>query len=276
VGVLLGLLLVVGLMQQYASQSWRIPRGTSAAPFALLVGAVVFLLTTGVFRSGEVVYAQLKVGGADRARMSRYIYVVAALALPALVLAAATITRRSWRVAVAVVALLAIGIPGNIAQFVTYADKPTYVTDVRRSLLRAVRIPLASQLPRSFAPQPFFAGGATMGWLLDNRGRIPSPGPLSRTEIATTTLNHVLQPAPTPRLTSCRAVVAPTVLVLRKSQSLTAETGDINVYLQFKGVRSRQRRLPQSATVIALAGPLRLLLVAPAGAGSGRVVVCSA
>jgi hypothetical protein len=66
------------------------------------------------------------------------------------------------------------------------------------------------------------------------------------------------------------------VLVLRKSQSLTAETGDINVYLQFKGVRSRQRRLPQSATVIALAGPLRLLLVAPAGAGSGRVVVCSA
>ena len=169
-----------------------------------------------------------------------------------------------------------LSIPGNIAQFVTYADKPTYVTDVRRSLLRAVRIPLANQLPRSFAPQPFFAGGATMGWLLDNRGRIPSPGPLSRTEIATTTLNLVLQPAPTPRLTPCRALVAPTVLVLGKSQSLIAKTGDINVYLQVEGGRSRIRRLPQSATFVALAGPLRLLLGARAGAGAGRVVVCSA
>src|SRR5204862_8323055 len=52
VGVLLGLLLVVGLMQQYGSRDWRIPRGSSAAPFALLVGAVVFRLPTGGFRSG--------------------------------------------------------------------------------------------------------------------------------------------------------------------------------------------------------------------------------
>jgi hypothetical protein len=300
VGVLLGLLLAVGLVLLYTSQGRTTLRGPVAVPLALLLGAIVFLVATGAFRSGQggaVVHLNdgriIHVGGEDlglgfwkpptpgpnRARLSRYVYVVGVLALPAIALAADSIIRRWRRVTVAVIALLAIGIPGNIARFSTYAhNQSIFTSGVRESLLDAAEVPLANQLPRSFQPRPFVAQEVTIGWLLDNRrtGRLPSRTARTPNYIATATIALVLQPSLTAQPTKCRRLVRPTGLVLRKGDSLTAKTGVINlIYLPAGGGRSLPRRLAQSKSVVALAGPLRLLLVAPPRLDKQGAVVCT-
>ena len=95
------------------------------------------------------------------ARLSRYVYVVGALAMPAIVLAVAAIRRRWPRLTVAMIALLVIGIPGNIADFINY--RPDLRARRRRlggqaeTCSIAARDPLATQLPRSLRPEPGFA-----------------------------------------------------------------------------------------------------------------------
>src|SRR6185312_15290123 len=113
--------------------------------------------------------------GPEHARTSRYVHVVAAMVLPGLALAAATLIRH-WRpAAIFVVALLLVGLPGNIDKLASYADvnRSAFVRARRPYILTAPRLPLAHQLPRSVVLAPRL----TLGWLIDSlpSGRIPEP-----------------------------------------------------------------------------------------------------
>src|SRR6185437_15408820 len=86
-GIALVIMLVAGLVL-----AWQQRRGTPrcvelAAPVSLLAGSLVFLTITA---TGRLVL------GAGTATSSRYVYVVAALTLPALAVAADALTTR-WR-----------------------------------------------------------------------------------------------------------------------------------------------------------------------------------
>jgi hypothetical protein len=106
VGLALGLLLVVGLVLAWHRFDQRAVRVRAAMPAALLVGAVVFLAVTALGRAA--------IFGPEFARTGRYVHVAAALVLPALAVAADAVIRR-WPVAtIAVIALLLVGIPGNV------------------------------------------------------------------------------------------------------------------------------------------------------------------
>ena len=283
VGYLIVLVLVVGLVLTLVSPDREALRGPAAAPLALLVGAIVFLVVTGMFRSGVLPGVFI---GPNRARLSRYVYIVGALAMPAVAFAVAAIHRRWPRLTVAMIALLAIGIPGNITNFIDYRPDQRATAEalvVQQNLLAAAHDPLATQLPRSLRPEPGFAEDVTIGWLLDSRrsGRIPSPKPVPPNQKATATLALVLQASPEQRPRSCRTLVGPTELVLHKGDSLTARTGAIDIiYLPVGGARSDPRQLSSrptgasSKTVIARAGPLRLV-VSPTDAGNRTAVVCT-
>ena len=276
VGLLLGLLLVVGLVLTLRSQGRRILRGSAAVPLSLLVGAIVFLFLTAAFRSNQL-GPHIRPSGPDRARLSRYVYIVSALALPAIAFALETISRQRRLLTVAVAALLAIGLPGNISKFADYMHQPSYIPTIQRSLLASAEIPLANQLPRSLQPEPLYARGVTLGWLLDSRRdhRFPAHEILRRGEIATALLKLALRPSPTEPSTSCRTLVKPTKLILRKADRLTASTESVTIYLRLIGGHSLPRRLAASKSVVALAGPLRLLLVPPTNLGNGLATICT-
>jgi hypothetical protein len=105
-GIALGLLLVVGLVLAWHGLDPRELRRRAAVPGALLVGVIVFLVISGLGRVSAF--------GPELARSSRYLHLVAALALPAVAVGADAVARQ-WRVlAPAVFALLLIGIPGNL------------------------------------------------------------------------------------------------------------------------------------------------------------------
>ena len=224
-GVVVGALLVVGLVLTFAPREHATLHGRAAAPVALLAGAAVFLVVTALFRAGQggalVFFRGLGKNGPDRARLSRYVYIVAALALPAIALAAQAIIHR-WRQAIiVVVALAAISVVGNIEQFVKYSRSSAAVQRSRIFILEAPRLPLAAAMPRSLE----VANDLTMGWLIDNlrAGRIPDPGPRTPDEIATETLKLSLKRADNlsrvTLTTRCRPLDGPTVLVMRRRRA---------------------------------------------------------
>ena len=172
-GILLAALLLIWLLFARGPRAREALRGQAAAPVALLVGAIIFLLATGFFRSSQATLLGHAPAGASRAKLSRYVYVVAALALPAVTLAADRIIRRRPRLTVAVVAVMAIGIPGNIAQFSHYASTPTANAATRERFLVDAAIPLATQLPRSLRPQTRFAARRD-DWLAPRRSEVGS------------------------------------------------------------------------------------------------------
>jgi hypothetical protein len=111
-GIALGVLLAVGLVLAWRGLDRVDVRRRAAAPAALLAGGIFFLVISGLGRATSF--------GPEFARSSRYVYLVAALVLPALAVAAEAVIQR-WRIlAPAVVLLLLIGIPGNLDVLADY------------------------------------------------------------------------------------------------------------------------------------------------------------
>ena len=105
---------------------------------------------------------QFKVGP-GRARQSRYVYIVVAMALPTIGVAADAIARR-WRVlTIPVVALLVAGVPGNIHQLRIYTEPVVRSTgrSSRTEVLEAPRLPFARSCLRRSAPVPRRSTGST-------------------------------------------------------------------------------------------------------------------
>ena len=172
-GVVLALLLVVGLVFAWRSLPRAELKTRAAAPVGLIIGGLSLLCITGYGRAGKH----------DLNENSRYLYLVFALLLPALAIAADAVMRR-WRIiSPAVVVLLLLGIPGNLKVIADYMDKQLVVNQgpYRRMMLSLPRIAVAKEVPRNTVPDREGAHSVTIGWLLDGvaSGRIPKPGTIS-------------------------------------------------------------------------------------------------
>ena len=185
VGIALALVLVAGFVMIYIRDGLTAFRGRLAVPIALVAGAFVFLVVTGIFRAGQGGGLVFIAGsGAERARQSRYVYLGAAMVLPALAVAADAVSKQWRQLTVIIVALLSVGIVGNIEQF-TPVKRHSYFfpgPGEQKFILAAPRLAVAHELPRSVV-----VIGPTIGWLVDSlpSGRIPGPGPLTPAEVAT-------------------------------------------------------------------------------------------
>ena len=116
-GIALGVLLVVGLTLAWHGLDRAELRKRAAAPAALLIGAVVFLVITGLGRASIILSAF------GQHVPGRYLHLVAALSLPAIAVAADAVARRWWKLAPAVLALFLVGIPGNLYALADYNQR---------------------------------------------------------------------------------------------------------------------------------------------------------
>jgi hypothetical protein len=213
-GVILAILLVVGLLFAWNERRGSGRRAELAAPVALLIGSIVFLTITA---TGRLIL------GAGTASSSRYVYIVAAMTLPALAVAADALTARwRWFLPVAIVLFL-VGIPANIDALrgAQRAQRLTAQT-TRRIMLTLPRDPIASRVPRSLVPDPLTARQVTIGWLLDGvaQHRIPAPARIVRRDRAANnfrlSFDQRRQASPT---TSC--------FTLRRATTVALEQGDV-------------------------------------------------
>src|SRR5262245_44385574 len=193
ISVILGVVLLGGLFFAYRSMTREEFRARAAPPVALMAGAIAFLLITGFGR------AATDEGASEK---SRYLYVVAALLLPALAVAADALIRRWVALAPVVFAVFVVGIPGNVEAATDYAHAQPGLR-FRTTQLALPRLPMAREVPRSQLPQtgPQFYY-VTIGWLLDGvaSGRIPAPRLISRavasTDILRLSLSRYAKPIP--------------------------------------------------------------------------------
>ena len=272
VGIALGLVLVGGLVVLFRGRGLHTPLGPLAAPLALLAGALVFLIVTGVLRSGQGALLFLANGtGPERARDSRYVYVIAAMVLPALALAADALIRLKWQLAIPIVAVLLVGLPGNIHQLMSPSEYFANSRAFRAWILEVPRLPYAEQLSGSqrLVPidgQRYAAEGLTFGWLIDSAGRIPAPPALAPNVRATMVLRLFLLPkvVNTPR--ECVPAPKSSVRVLQTQETLTLQGGGAYIrYVPQGKARSLVARF-KPGSYVALAGPMRLR-VNPDGTG---------
>jgi hypothetical protein len=186
-----------------------------AAPLALALGAICFLTFTAVGRVGEY--------GAGRAVESRYLYMAAAMLVPAICVALDALARR-WRLLTPIaVLLLLVGLPGNVAAM---DDRSPYLAGDRGLVLALPSAPVAREVPRDLAPSAAFLRDVTIGWLLDGRasGRIPEPesiSPALEGRVALTILLNQATPASAVQPSSCRVLDSPQRRVLERGQALT-------------------------------------------------------
>ncbi len=229
VGIALGVVLVAGLVTAWARVPLAQLRRRAAVPGAMLVGAALFLTTAGgrfAFGLGRGIddYGRTLAFSADFARTSRYVHIVAALAIPAIAVAADALARR-WRILMPVMlVLLVVGIPGNID-----AIRPTGLARFTlgdRSVVNVTQSPLAHAVPRSLQIDPF-EPAMTMGWLLDGTrsGRIPEPHP-TPDQVAIATLRIALRQDAAPvAAVGCSALASPKTLDLLRGDTFVFRGG---------------------------------------------------
>lgn len=186
-GMALVLLLGGGALLLYRSSSRTQLRRQAAMPVGLLAGAAAFALLTG-FGRGDLKAVQNE---------SRYLYVIAALALPAIGLAVDQITRRV-RMSIPVMVLIAsIGVLGNIraAEEYTHSQFGREMRWYKHLFLSLPTLPVAREVPRWARPEPLSALPVTIGWLLDgvSSGRIPEPHRVTADDVTQGTLRLSLQ-----------------------------------------------------------------------------------
>ncbi len=217
VGAVLVVLFVVGIVATV--------RATSPADVALpirrtrsaSVGAAAFLVIVGFGRADDAL------PGSETYAASRYLYIAAALVLPALVVVASQLAT-TWKVLwPVVIVVLVIGVPGNIT--ILHRSNYLHTLDAYRQMfLTLPRLPIASSLPRSIHPDPDYDGWVTMGWLIDGvrDGRIPPPSPeASPGQKAFSTLRLAWQPSTAAPEDSCHPVALPADVRVHRGTRLT-------------------------------------------------------
>lgn len=212
VGWLLAAALVAGGVLAVRDACRRGRRGERAAPVAMLAGAALFLVIAALDRSGF---------GTAGARAGRYLHVVAALLLPAIAIALDELLSRWKAVGVVALALLLVGIPGNVLDARNYARKQHIVDDAtRRIMLTVPRDPLARTAPAGLRPEPNRAPTVTIEWLRAGvaSGRVPSTRSPSPVDAATNRLRLSLMELDGRRERACPPLRAPLVLDLRTGE----------------------------------------------------------
>jgi hypothetical protein len=267
VGWALAAVLTIGLVFAWRSLPRDGRRRAAAIPVACLAGVAAFLVTTGISRLWA---------GVMFAASSRYLYVVAALLLVPLAVAADALARWKRALAPVVILLLLVGIPDNLSRTTTHFYPPTYYSRQRQALLSVARLPLAARVPRSLRPDPSGAPPVTIGWLLDGvrSGRLPSAQPSTPRDRVTNILRLSLEQLDRSDGRKCRPLSGPTDRILRAGRSLVVH-GAVAVQLSPHD-SPRSAFLPfgttvfdrQDHTLVAVAQPLALRIV-PRSTGAG-------
>jgi hypothetical protein len=170
---MLGTVLVGGLFLAWRRLPRRVLAHDAAIPIALLLGVIFFLTVTASGRAGL---------GADYARQSRYLHMVAALLVPPIALGAEAVARQRRPLAPFLAVLLVVGIPGNIAALARFEHRQAAArARDKQTTLWFPRVPFASRLSPKTRPDRI-TNVATIGWLRSGvaSGRIPAPDPHNR------------------------------------------------------------------------------------------------
>jgi hypothetical protein len=265
VGALLAVMLGVGwwLLEPWRSRE-RLARQSQT--IALAVAAVLFLGITALERADPA----LEGLGPAAGRRSRYVYVAAAMLLPALAVAATAIVHRWRSLVIPVTIVLLVGVPGNVVRLRDYNSLFPFES-YRHDVLALATSPFADQVPATMPVPVPDAQGMTMGWLRDaaRAGRFPSLSTSAKSR-ATATILLALQPSYFPAQRGCAPVTSPRRVVLKRGTTLTVRRGAVAlVYVAPNGARSVPRAT--NGTLIATGGPLPVR-VQPLEAGT---VMCS-
>ena len=240
VGVALATLLVAGIVTTIRGSILRDLRTRYAAPGALLVGAVAFMVITGFGRASN------SLPSAETYTASRYLYVAAAMLMPAIAVAASQLVSAWTRLWPVVALVLLVGIPGNIV--ILHRTNYLHTLDSYRQFFLSIpRLPIASHLPRSLHPDPYFDSSVTVGWLLAGvqSGRIPPPSPRPAAgQRALWTLQLAWRPAPAVTVGTCETVTLPALAHVQTDTHLTLDA-PVNISYRYSPHRaSASIRLP--------------------------------
>ena len=256
--------------------------GSSALPVALLAGGLLFLAVTGVLRSGQGALLFLASGtGPERARDSRYVYVIAAMLLPTLAVAADALIRFKWQLVIPIVAVLLVGLPGNIHLMMN--PEPYFANSqaTRKTIVAIPTLPNADQLQGSTRWIPleggrFAAEGLTYGWIADAAadGKFPKASTLNPTVRATAILRLFLVPKQVNTPVSCAVAPKTVVLELQHQQMITLQGGPAYVWYAPVGHAKSAIQLYKAGSYVTLAGPLRVRI--NPGAGCEALLVSTA
>jgi hypothetical protein len=207
-GVVLVVITAVGFATAAYSSRGRAWRATLTVPTALIAGLIIFVITA---TTRSDIYSPTS---------SRYLYVVAALALPAMGVAVEAIVQRRRQLLIPLCVLFLLGVPGNLRTFVDYTNSAPVkdMQEYRRMLLGSAHLAVAAQDPPDVRPDHVLAKQSdrvTIGWLRSGvaSGRVPAVAHLSPAEIAMDTLRLSLVPAARPRVTQSCVPVGRGVLV---------------------------------------------------------------
>ena len=259
VGALIGAILVGG----WLAMAWprNIRWGPLAAPIAMAVGVPVFFVITG---SGRETFTPTA---------SRYLYIAAALLLPAFAIAFDQLVRRWWILAPVLCALLLVGIPANLRRASDFAKLEAGHSRAARSMLLSVtRSPLAHSVPRNLQPDAYTLPAITIGWLLDGEasGRITTKATSNPRLLATNAFRlSLLETDRAPHGRPCTQMLRPVTRRLNKGDAFGVRNGSVLVAELGPNPSAEPLRFGQSFhnpglgfTITDVAGPL-VILIAP-------------
>ena len=172
-GVLMALAILVGGAMLWKESGLRDGLKRLGVPLTLLVGSVIFILTAATARAGMIY-------GIASAHQPRYLYIIAAMSLPALAVGVDAITRR-WPVCFPLgLALLLVPIPFSV--YDARQQNPNLLGDEG-----VVVIPDMPELngipPETLLAVPSGRSVLTLGWLrqVAAQGKLPDLSPGERT-----------------------------------------------------------------------------------------------
>ena len=223
VGWVLAAMLLAGFVLAWRQLDGTDRRQRFAMPLGLLVAGLVVLMSSGIARVG--------IEGVSGAKASRYTHVLAAMLLPALAFAANGWVRAQRKLGLVVVALLLVGIPGNLAK-TTENFPPGPFRGDKETMLSLPRMSLAPDVPRSLIPDPNQSPSVTVGWLLDGvrSGRLPPPRRPTPRELATNTLRLSLEELDRAASQPCTPLLRPAIRQIRPGETIGVH-GTIRVQL---------------------------------------------
>ena len=259
VGALIGAILVGGWLAMARQRNIR--WASLAAPIAMACGVPVFFMITG---SGRETFGPTA---------TRYLYIAAALLLPAVAVAFDQLIQR-WRVLAPVLcALLLVGIPSNLQKASDFAKlEARYSNSQRLTMLSVTHSPLAHSVPRNLRPDPYNDPVITIGWLLDGEasGRIPTKATSNPRLRATNALRlSLLETDRAPHGRPCTRMLRPVTRRLNQGDAFGVRNGTVLVTELGPDPTADPLRFGQSFhnpkpgfTITDVAGPL-VIVIAP-------------
>ena len=217
-GILLIVMLAVGGLLLCRDLGTREAARQFGVPISLLLGSVVFISSFAVQRAGLL--------GNAGAGGSRYLYIVAALSIPALAVAADSIARRGWPVFFPLaLAVFLVPIPFGIYQT---KNRSPYLLGTRSPVVVA-RTPGLDDLPPDtiieFEP-------ITIGWLRHalSTGKLPQTKPESHQVIVDRQFSLALRQTTGATGSNCRSLTTQLSIPVPEGDSIHFNGGSIDVF----------------------------------------------